>query len=197
VSETARFRFTAIAGQNLAVGISGLGYVGTSGGNSVLAVYGPNAGGLAGVYCNPASPGGDCKVFLPSLAAGTYSVMIQPTPGVKITGTVALSSDLTGTLVAGTPQSITVSRVGQRAAFTFSGTTGTHVTVTLSGVTVSPTGESLTLSVYLPNGSFYTSASTQHERRDPRSRHFPPPAPTVVVDSWPGYPWQGQLLLGP
>jgi len=199
LSESARFRFTATAGQTLTVGLAGLAYTGTGSGSSALTVRTPSAGYLPGVYCDPTIAAGDCRVVLPNLSAGTYSVVIQPPPSVKMTGSIALSSDITGTLVPGTAQSITVSRDGQRAAYTFSGTTGSHVTVALSGVTTSPASQSLTLSVYLPDGSYYnstTTGSTSGANLDLASL----PATgtyTVVVDSTPGYTWQGQLLVGP
>ena len=104
VAETARFRFSATAGQNLAIGVSGLAYVGTSSAYSNLYVYRPDRSQVGStVGCLPTLGGGTCTVTLANLpVSGEYSVALVPPAGVKITGNVNLSAELTGTLTPGT-----------------------------------------------------------------------------------------------
>ncbi len=157
-SESARFRFTATAGQNLSVAVTGIANS-TGTGLSTLTVYAPNGSTVAGTNCGPSFSVGKCHVSITNTVAGTYSAVFRPPGGVTITGNVVLSEDLTAALTAGTPQSLTATRVGQGGKLTFSGTAGDSTSFKVTGFTISPSGQSLSVVIYRPDGVFYTSSS--------------------------------------
>lgn len=157
-SEAARVRFTATAGQTISVGVGGLTYVG-SGGGSTLYVYGSDGSSIRTVGCIPWFSGGDCKVTLTNLAAGTYAAVLRPAAGVKTSGTFTVSTDIAGgALTLGTTQPVTVSRIGQRATFTFAGTSGDNIGVSVFGISTTPADESVTVRIMKPDGSELTSS---------------------------------------
>ena len=195
-SESARMRFTASAGQTLTVGIANLAYVG-SGGATSLSVNGPNASQIVSGVCLPNAAQPNCRIVAKNLAAGIYSVVLQPP--VAVSGNATLSSDVTGTLTAGSAQSTTVSRVGQRAVYTFFGNAGDSTSLEFFGITTTPASQSLTLGVYLSNGTFVNSVSASTS--SPSILNFASlPATdtyTVIVDSNAGYTWTGTVELDP
>src|ERR671923_3657 len=73
-----------------------------------------------------------------SLASnGTYSILVDPRLAFTGNITITLSSELTVPITMdGTPVSLALSRVGQNARLTFSGTAGQQITVGMSGVTI-------------------------------------------------------------
>lgn len=202
VSETARFRFTASAGQNLSLGIGNLAYD-TGSGAAGFAVYAPN-GAASGAFstCNTVGvSSGYCRAILANLPqTGTYSVMVQPPPGTKISGNINLSSDITGTLAPATPQTVNASRQGQIARFTFAGTAGDSTSVKLVGVSTTPSGRSVYLNVYRPDGTNLNSSGVSGNAGStiinfpslPSTGNY-----TVVVDPMYGGAWQASLVLDP
>jgi hypothetical protein len=202
VSETARFRFTATAGQNLSLGIGDLAYE-TGSGTTSFAVYAPD-GATSGILstCNTVGvSSGYCRAMLTNVPqTGTYSVMVKPPPGTKISGNINLSSDITGTLARATPQTINASRQGQIARFTFAGTAGDSTSVKLVGVSTTPPGRSVSLYVYRPDGTSINSSSLSGNGGS-TIINFPSLPSTgnysVVVDPMYGGAWQGSLVLDP
>jgi hypothetical protein len=195
VSETVRAKFTATAGQNLPVGVGGLTYVGGGGGSTYLSIYGPTGSSVGSTTCNPATQGGNCMVQANNLAAGTYGVVLSPASGTRLSGTLAVSSDLTGALTAGTAQAITVSRVGQRAAYTFSGTAGDNVAISIYGVTTSPSGGYLNLGVNKPDGSSLGTTYTTGNKYLNFASLPTTGTYTVILNADYGLPFSTQLLL--
>ncbi|WP_171159781.1 pre-peptidase C-terminal domain-containing protein [Usitatibacter palustris] len=160
--ENVRFRFTATAGQTgLTIGVAQLAHVGAGSSPSYLYVDKPDGSSVTSVSCYPSNPGGRCKVNLPALTvAGTYSVRLWPPTGIKISGNIALATEQTGTLVSGTPAAISVTRQGQNVRFSFAGTAGESTAIELADLVTSPSGQSITLQVYKPDGVLLTSTST-------------------------------------
>jgi trimeric autotransporter adhesin len=201
VTESARFRFSGTAGQNLSFGISDLAYVGSSSYDTYVYVYKPDGSQLASApICRPTAAQGRCRVILANLpVTGTYSASAQGPAGVKITGNATLSADLTGTLVAGTPQTFTASRAGQLARLTFSGTAGDSTSVKLYGVSTTPSGQSVNLTIYKPDGSYLnqtsgsaTTAGIVNFQSLPVTGTY-----TALVDPYYGLAWQGTVALDP
>ncbi len=92
-SETARFRFSSTAGQNLSLGVAGLAYD-TGSGSTTFSVYAPNgtAVGTASSCSTVGVSNGYCRMTLTNLPqTGTYSVALQPPSGTKISGNISLS----------------------------------------------------------------------------------------------------------
>jgi hypothetical protein len=70
-------------------------------------------------------------------ATGSYAILVEPEGANTGDATLALSADITGGVTVDGPSvPLTISRVGQNARFTFSGTAGQHVKVTTANVTM-------------------------------------------------------------
>jgi hypothetical protein len=198
-SESARFRFTATAGQSLSLGV--FNFVQTGGSAvSYLYVYRPDGTNITWTACSPSFANGGCKLTLTSLpVAGTYGVVLAPATGVRISGSFNLSADLTGALVAGTPQTVNASRAGQNARFTFSGTAGESTSVKLFAIATTPAAQNLYVTVYKPDGS--SLAETGSGSNDSALVNLPslPVTGTYTVLAQPQYgvTWQGRLALDP
>jgi hypothetical protein len=93
---------------------------------------------------------------LPELTTtGTYKLQISRDKLVSTTSLkVWLSTDITGTLVAGGPAVMfTTARPGQNARYTFSATAGQNIVVSSTGNNFAPSGSEGAGTVYAPNGS--------------------------------------------
>ena len=201
VSESARFRFAGTAGQNATLGITDFTATGTGSLSATLYVYRPDGVQLSpSATCTPSSGGGTCKLTLSNLpVGGTYSVVVRPAAGVKVTGNISLSSDLTGTLVTGTPVSLNAVRAGQNARYSFTGTAGDSTSVKLLGASTAPAGQRMNVSIYSPSGAYLTfgyatspSAVFVNLGSLPTTGTY-----TIVVEPYYGATWQGQLVLDP
>ena len=109
-------------------------------------------GGPLSDNCKVSSiPGFNCD-FPKLLAAGTYTVRVDP-QGTNATAlALTLSSDLGGTLTLNAAAStFTTTRVGQNGRYTFAGTVGQNVTLLWTGSTIPGTWSFI--SVYKPDGS--------------------------------------------
>ena len=196
IAESARFRFAATAGQNFSFGISGITDTAGSGGSS-LSVYNPSAAPGIGANCSPSFPGGDCHAIVTNAVAGTYSAVVRPQVGTSVSGSALVSGELTGTLTAGTWQAVNVTRVGQIARLSFAGTSGDSTSLKAMGVTTTPSGQSLSVTVFRPDGVAYVSGNVGSSifinmPSLPQTGTY-----TFTVDSNQGVPWSGSLLLDP
>jgi hypothetical protein len=82
---------------------------------------------------------------------GTYAIVIDPTSTYTGSMTLTLSAELTGTItIAGSPVSFSITRVGQNARYSFTGTAGQTVSLGVTSVTI----PSSNVSIYKPDGSF-------------------------------------------
>jgi hypothetical protein len=116
------------------------------GGGAVGRIVDANDGDLASLGGSPPSWAVDSP---PLPSNGSYAVLVEPASAATGTLTVTLSDEVTGTIaVNGTAVAVTISRPGQRARVTFSGTSGGRLDLGLTGTTFSGT-----VSMYNPNGS--------------------------------------------
>jgi YD repeat-containing protein len=143
-------KFTATAGQTVAVSASSIATT-PSGQNVTLTIL--NSSGTA---VGTAMSTSSATVNLPSLAAGTYSVLIVPSYGASATLQVTLASQ-TGSALSlnGATANYATTVPGQNAYFTFSGTAGEDLGIALTGLTFTPSsGETYaTVAVDEPNGT--------------------------------------------
>ncbi|WP_080933010.1 IPT/TIG domain-containing protein, partial [Xanthomonas albilineans] len=151
--------FTATAGQNLGFALSDIVTPNTT--SNLSLQIADSAGNVVGSQTCAAANNG-CQINLSSLKAGTYSAVVSPpTNGnqtMKFTAT--LSSDLTGSLTLGTAKSVSLTRRGQNARLSFSGTAGQQgLTLQVSGQSTVPTTRGVYYTVYAPDGSQLNSAS--------------------------------------
>jgi len=139
--QRARVTFEGVAGQRLNVGMAPTAM---SGNASVLTPSGTTliSGGFGSVGTAIDTP--------PLPVTGTYTVLVDP--GGDSTGslTLTLSEELTGSIVVnGDPVTINITRAGQRARLTFTGTSGQRLSL---GTTAS-TLASANASILNPDGS--------------------------------------------
>jgi hypothetical protein len=104
------------------------------------------------------SSGNSVTVNLPSLTAGTYSVLIVPAYGASATMQVTLAAGVGGALTFnGTTTTYSSTVPGENAYFTFSGTAGQDLGVGLTNLTLSPGSPNyVTVYVYKPDGTQLT-----------------------------------------
>ena len=200
-SEAGRFRFSATAGQNLTVGITGLTYVGSSSSPTYLAIYRPDRTQVGSSIACYATAAAGCKVSVANLPqSGLYSVALLPPPGIKISANATLSAELTGTLTAGAAQSVTAGRAGQNGRYTFSGTSGDSTALKLMAVATTPSAQTLNLFLYRPDGAYMGSTSVSGTATAgilnlpslPSTGTY-----TVVLDPSVAATWQAQVMLDP
>lgn len=128
--QNGRVSFTGTVGQRVSVKV-GPGPAGT------VYVMGPDRAQIASIGINPAL---NAFIDTQTLAlAGTYSILVDYST--KNTGSTTLTlysvpADLTGTLTAGTGQSVSIGTPGQNGSYSFSGTAGQRVSVFIASVSM-------------------------------------------------------------
>jgi hypothetical protein len=155
------FTFSSTTGQNLSVGITNLALTPTSETNAYGYVYAPDGTMLSIADCSTNSPGGGCTLVLRNLpATGTYTLLMNPYGQAQMSFKVLVSQAVTGTLKAGTPQSVNLSVPGQYALMTFTATAGQTVALSYNSVTTTPANQYLDVTAYDPNGNEVLSSSS-------------------------------------
>lgn len=126
--QRARIAFSAAAGQRVSAGVSG------SIASSTLSLRAPDDATLAS-----ASIGSSGAVDSPALAStGTHTLIIEPGNGATGTVTVTLSEEVTASItVDGSAVPVAITRAGQRARVSFSGTAGQRLGLGVTQATVS------------------------------------------------------------
>lgn len=195
LGEAARIRFSGTTGQNVSVGVSGMTAAGS------LMAFAPSGAQVGNtISCLTSTAGGRCKVTIPKLTStGTYSAVFLPSTGVQPGGTFSASQDLTGTLVAGTPQSIGPTREAQNVSYSFAGSAGDFTSLKLWNLVTTPSGQTLTATVYRPDGSALSTSSTGSTTSSVTNISSLPVTGTytVRVEQLYGAPWQGMMGLDP
>ncbi len=121
-----RLTFSGTAGQRLSLAYTSV----TTGWPTVISVLKPDGSGLSSAWT-----AGDGVQVLPVLpSTGTYSILVDPGGSNTGSATFWLSTEVTGSIsVGGSSASVTLSRPGQRARLTFSGTASQRVSMVLTG----------------------------------------------------------------
>jgi hypothetical protein len=160
--QVGRLTFNATAGQNLGLGITGLTLTPSSSSYAYVAVYEPDGTTLKDGTCYTSyTASGGCGFNLSNVpVSGTYSILVQPYDGGTGSFTATLSSDVTGTLTSGTAYNLNLTRAGQNGRLTFSGTAATNRTITMASITSNPAGQTVSFTIYKPDGSLFSSVST-------------------------------------
>ena len=186
--------FTANAGDNLELELSDV----TAGGVEVQ-IYNPSGTQVTSYTCG-ATLGPSCDQYLFNLVAGTYSVVVVSGGTGTLGFTAQLQPDVIGpALTPGVPATVNLG-MGQVERFSFSATAGQTVALGLSGVSTTPSGQSLYVVVFVPGtvtttnyyGFFITSSSGSLNLPSlPSSGTY-----TVIVDTGGiGFPATAQLIL--
>jgi hypothetical protein len=147
--------FTATAGQTVALEVSTI----TS--TPVNTTYYVNVYGPSGSLVKSTSTASTTTINLPSLAAGSYTVLLYPGTPATATMQVTLYSGTTGLVPTnGTPTNYTTSAPGQDAYVTFTATVGQALSLALTNMSLTPSvGGTMTIGIYYPNGSFFENWS--------------------------------------
>ncbi|MHB8419873.1 MAG: beta strand repeat-containing protein [Myxococcales bacterium] len=140
------YTFTATAGQNLSIAMTGCTFQNFVTGT----VYGPTGNYLNGAEAYPTQTG---AIDLINLPAGTYTLVLEPYGTNTGEVTVELFQDATGTVTTdGTPTAVSLSG-GQRGEYTFSGSSGAYFGLGVTSFSTTPTGTNVAFSVYEPSGT--------------------------------------------
>ncbi len=141
--------FDGVAGQRVNLGMTSVSIP-----SSTVSFYQPN--GTLLWYGTYGSGGGalDSPV-LP--VTGTYTIVIDPASTYTGSMTLTLSAEQTGTItIGGAAVPITLSRVGQNARYTFTGTAGQTVSLGMTSVTIPQSN----VSMYKPDGSVFIAPTS-------------------------------------
>ena len=156
--ENSYFTFSATAGQSLALAFSSISFSPSSVTYFTVSITGP--GYSTGATCYSSSPS-SCEIALQNLPqTGIYNVTVTPGGAATMTFTVTLSADVSGTLTAGTPKSISLNATGQDSWLTFTVTAGKTYGLYVGGITSTPANSSYTVTVYNSAGTNVATAST-------------------------------------
>jgi len=155
-----RVMFSATAGQQIGLALTGLTYTPSSGSSTTMYLYNPSGGLSAVVSCNPSNPGGNCSTGILNLpTAGTYQILVVPPSNVTFSGTLTASNPIYGSITAGTPLTLNMTRAGQFSNNGFSGTAGQSVMLRLATPSTTPTNQPVTLSLWGPTGQVGSSVT--------------------------------------
>lgn len=141
--------FDGMAGQRVNLGMTSVSIP-----SSTVSFYQPN--GTLLWYGTYGSGGGalDSPV-LP--VTGTYTIVIDPASTYTGSMTLTLSAEQTGTItIGGAAVPITISRVGQNARYSFTGTAGQTVSLGMTSVTIPQSN----VSMYKPDGSVFIAPTS-------------------------------------
>jgi YD repeat-containing protein len=146
IGQNARYTFTGTAGQWVSVGFTSVTITSVT-----VSLLKPDGTYLTGVTVGTGGGSLDLSSALPT--TGTYTVTVNP--AVQYTGniTLTLSTAVTGSVTinaVATP--VTISRAGQNARYTFTGTASQLATVKITGNTLGM----VTVNLSTPSGAFQT-----------------------------------------
>ena len=143
-NKTGLMVFDGNAGQRVSLGFSDVTIAQFS-----AAVYRPDGVAATTAPTTFSTSGGSIDVGVLPLT-GTYTIFLDPVSTYTGNLTVTVSSELTGTITpGGAAVPIAISRVGQNARYTFTGTAGQTISLGVTPVTFS----SVSLSILKPDGS--------------------------------------------
>jgi YD repeat-containing protein len=140
--QRARLTFQGTAGQRLDLGLTGATIP-----SETASILNPDGSTLASLGFGAYAAAVDTP---PLPVTGTYAIVIDPASTYTGNVTLTLSEELAGPISpGGAAVPLSISRAGQRARLSFTGTTGQRVSVGLTGVTITQS----TVSIIKPDGS--------------------------------------------
>ena len=154
--QNSRFVFTASAGQRVGAGALSLGFAPSSTGSMTFQITATDGTILAS---QGGCSGPNCDTEFVASTTGTYLLLVNSATNLYTTGSVQISSPASGTLTADTAQNVTLSRIGQDAAYTFSVSSGDSYGIDLSGFALTPSGNSVAAAVFNPSGTQIASTA--------------------------------------
>jgi len=157
VGKIAMVLFNGTQGQPLGLGIYPLNFTPADGGGATIFIKKPSGGD----WLDPIGLSSATSFDLPALPeTGSYTMLIVPESSHTMTASLILSTDLAAGVLAadGTAKTLTTTRIGQNARYTFNGTAGQNFNLLFSGNTF-PGGTYI--SVLAPSGDELSHASLE------------------------------------
>jgi hypothetical protein len=153
IGRNALYTFSGMVGQWVSLGLTGVTIT-----SSAVTLWKPDGTQLASTSVGTSGGSLDAPTALPT--TGTYTVTVNPLAQYTGNITLTLSSEVTGSVTINDPATtITISRAGQNARYTFTGTASQQATVKITGNTLG----TVYVNLYTPSGAWQTgmgSAST-------------------------------------
>lgn len=150
-NKTGLMVFDGTAGQRVSIGFSSVTVTQFS-----ATVYRPDGVLMIGPVPGFSTGGGSVDLGVLPLT-GTYTIFLDPVSTYTGNVTVTVSAELTGTITpGGAAVPITISRVGQNARYTFTGTSGQTISLGVTSVTI----QSLNVSILKPDGTTLVAPSS-------------------------------------
>jgi large repetitive protein len=155
----AYFYFSAIAGQDLGIVLTGLTLTPSSQQtDAIVYVYEPN-GTTVLTYNYFYTTAAGLEFTLTNLpVTGTYRVQVMPGTQQTMSFNLTASQDVSGTLALNTPQNVTLVP-GQNTWLSFAATANESVAVSATSIVTSPAGENVALTVYNSSGTSVGTAT--------------------------------------
>lgn len=187
--QNAYLSFSATVGQTFSLALTGLTLAPSSVSSVAITVSNPDGSSLTSTNCSTSTPG--CEIRLRQLPqTGTYTAVIQPTGQATVAFTAALWPDATGTLTLGAPLTVTPQGAGQSAVLGFTTSSQQSIYISLSSLAFTPSGTTISESVYSSSGSLIGSLS----QNSGTALELPNlPAGTYTVEVVPQYPVTGSF----
>jgi YD repeat-containing protein len=153
LGEAGYFTFSAVAGQNIGVGLTNLTLAPNSPSTVTVRVYRPDGAQVTSQTCSISNTG--CALVLRNLpATGTYRIEVQPGASQSIGFTIQVSHATGGAVsLTTTPISASFDVPGRFARYTFDAAAGGVAAVRLGPTSMSPANGAVVVSVYNPSGA--------------------------------------------
>jgi len=152
--QTAYYDFSATAGQNVSVAVTGMVVSPATPLLYFINVYAPNGSGVGSLGCWSTAP---CAVVhmrnLPQ--TGTYRVQVSAAATHTFSGTLTVSAAQTGSLSPGVPLDLNLNAIGQAANLSFTATAGQTVSVNMGQLSTSPAGMRMLVQVFNAAGTYF------------------------------------------
>jgi YD repeat-containing protein len=147
-SQVAALTLSGTAGQNLSIALTNLVLSPPGPQGSVsAAILKPDGSTLATANCSVGIS--SCELAQYNLPqTGTYTLQVTPNPAQTMSFTTTTSTAVTGALSPNTPMTLNLSTVGQFAMLSFTVTAGQPVVLNVSGVTTTPSGNGINVTVF-------------------------------------------------
>ncbi|WP_245979284.1 glutamate synthase [Solilutibacter pythonis] len=157
-SQRAFLNFTLAAPGNVGVGITDLALLGGSGNYVSIVAYNEAGQQQASSNCYVSEVG--CKLNLRNFPAGNHRIEVSPSGSAqRMSFNALLSSEVTGTLVRDVAMPLGITRRGQNARLSFTGTAGERLTLQVMEQTTLPAWQTVYYTVLNPDGTTLTSMS--------------------------------------
>jgi trimeric autotransporter adhesin len=152
--------FSATAGQAMSLALTNMSLTPSVGGSMTIGIYYPNGSFFENWSCVPSATG--CEgVFYNLAQTGTYTLVVPPINASQtMSFTATAQQPATGSLVANTPQSISLNTVGQLGVYTFTATAGQSLQLDIGSVATTPANATIEFNLYHSNGSYVTYTTT-------------------------------------